>query len=169
MAADKPTKTLLLMRHAKSSWKDESLDDHDRPLNKRGKQDAPTMGRLLREENLLPDFVVASTARRARKTADHVALASGYRGEMLLTSALYHANPEQTLDVLHNIDASHSRVLLIGHNPGLEELLEKWTSTYRPIPTAAIVHVQFKLKSWHQLSLTTDVSVAQVWQPRELS
>ena len=75
-------KLLLILRHAKSSWKDPDLDDHDRPLNKRGRRDAPRMGRLLRKEDLLPDLILSSTAVRARMTAEMVADASRYRGPL---------------------------------------------------------------------------------------
>jgi phosphohistidine phosphatase len=72
-------KSILILRHAKSSRKDPDLTDHDRPLNKRGKRDAPRMGRLLRKENLVPDIIISSTAMRARATAQAVAKASGYK------------------------------------------------------------------------------------------
>ncbi len=162
-------KTLLLMRHAKSSWKDDTLDDHDRPLNKRGKKDAPRMGQLLRDEVLVPDFVLASTARRARKTADHVALASGFRGEMRITSTLYEAGAEQIAAAISETPESFGLVLLIGHNPGLEELLEIWTHDYRPMPTAAIAKLEIDISTWQELSLTTSVKLIQIWQPRELA
>jgi phosphohistidine phosphatase len=73
-------KSVLILRHAKSSWKDPDLPDHDRPLNKRGKHDAPLMGRLLKREDLVPDVIISSTAMRARATAEAVAKGSGYKG-----------------------------------------------------------------------------------------
>ena len=77
-------KTLLLLRHAKSSWSDPTLPDHDRPLNKRGIHDAPRMGKLLRHEHLMPDLILSSTAVRAKKTAELVAKACKYKGEIAL-------------------------------------------------------------------------------------
>ena len=84
-------KTLLLLRHAKSSWKESSLTDHDRPLNDRGQRDAARMGQLLTDEDLLPDLILLSTATRARTTAELVAASSGFDGEIRLDGELYHA------------------------------------------------------------------------------
>jgi phosphohistidine phosphatase len=161
-------KTLLLMRHAKSSWKDSELDDHDRGLNGRGKKDAPRMGELLKEQNLLPDYLVTSSARRARKTADHVALASGFRGECRLTEELYMAGPDKILDVIHQTPDSSQRLLLIGHNPGLEEFLEQVTGTYTPLPTAALAQLELDIDSWRTLAAETKAELIRLWQPREL-
>src|SRR5687767_11102467 len=97
-------KTLLLLRHAKSSWKDSALDDHERPLNKRGKNDAPKMGRLLRNEDLLPDLIIASSAKRCRKTAEHVIQNSGYRGETRFCAELYEADAGKLRDFLAKLD-----------------------------------------------------------------
>ena len=126
-------KTLLLLRHAKSSWKDGDLDDHDRPLNGRGKRDAPRMGRLLAEERLLPELILCSSAKRCRKTAEHVIAESGYRGETRLTGELYEAGAEKLREVLAGLAGEPTRVLLIAHNPGLEELLELFTPLQRPV------------------------------------
>src|SRR5688500_15561286 len=109
-------KTLLLLRHAKSSWKDDSLDDHDRPLNERGKQEAPRMGQLLLDEQLLPDIILSSDAKRARRTVEKVCDAAGYRGETVLTSELYLANAAGYLKVLSRLPEHVSRVLVVGHN-----------------------------------------------------
>src|SRR5688572_21006606 len=104
-------KTLLLLRHAKSSWKDSDIDDHERPLNKRGKRDAPRMGRLLRDESLLPDLILASSAKRCRKTAEHVLHASGYHGETRITGDLYEANAARLRAVLAGLAESLNRAL----------------------------------------------------------
>src|SRR5437764_1082292 len=117
-------KTLLLLRHAKSSHKDADVDDHERPLNKRGKKDAPKMGRLLKDEGLMPDLIVASTAKRCRKTAEHVIAASGYRGETRFCGEIYEAHASTLVDFLAQLGSEAKRVLFIGHNPGMEELLE---------------------------------------------
>ena len=101
-------KTLLILRHAKSSWKDASLADHDRPLNKRGKRDAPRMGRLLQEQDLVPDRIISSTAKRARNTAKAVAKACNCKDKVELTSEFYHAGPGAYLAVLQNVSAMPS-------------------------------------------------------------
>lgn len=161
-------KTLLLLRHAKSSWKDAELDDHDRPLNKRGKRDAPRMGQLLKDENLLPDLIVASTARRARKTAEHVIHHSGYRGEARITGELYNASRDQLLAIVAALPDTAGRVLLIGHNPGFEELLEALTDECRALTTAALAHLESPAQSWPQFREAGPARLVNVWQPREL-
>ena len=160
-------KTLLLMRHAKSSWKDDSLDDHDRPLNKRGKREAPRMGELLKDQNLLPDYLLASSARRARKTAECVAFASGFRGETRITSELYMAGTSKLLEIIAQTPESYQTLLLIAHNPGLEELLEHLTSQYRALPTAAIANLRLEIPSWKQVT-AIPASLVELWQPRGL-
>jgi phosphohistidine phosphatase len=161
-------KTLLLLRHAKSSWKDSDLDDHDRPLNKRGKKDAPKMGRLLREEEMLPDLVIASSAKRCRKTAEHVIHSSGYRGETRIHGELYEAGAEKLRQFLANLDDSIGCVLLIAHNPGMEELLEPLAGVYTPLSTAALAHVDIPIDSWRDLTADSRGTLIKLWQPREL-
>lgn len=161
-------KTLLLMRHAKSSWKDESLDDHDRPLNKRGKREAPRMGEFLRQQDLIPDYIISSSARRAWKTAELVAYAAGFRGETRITSELYMAGPARILEVAANTPEAFQVALLIGHNPGLEELLAQLTGDYRAVPTAAIACLRLDINSWKEIAAGASVSLINLWQPREL-
>src|SRR5688500_14727077 len=117
-------KTLLILRHAKAISKDEGVDDFDRGLNERGKRDAPRMGQLLKEQSLVPDLIVASSAKRTRTPAEYVAAASDFRGETRLTLDLYDAGRQKLLDAVRALPDSASRVLLVGHNPGLEVLLE---------------------------------------------
>jgi len=162
-------KTLLLMRHAKSSWKDPDLDDHDRGLSSRGKKDAPRMGELLKDENLLPDYIVTSSARRARKTADHVVLASGFRGECRMTGELYMAGADKIQQVIQQMPDVYVRPLLIGHNPGLEEFLDRHVGMYTPLTTAALAHLEFAIDSWQSLTVTTRGTLVRLWQPRELA
>ena len=107
-------KTLLILRHAKSSWRDESLVDHDRPLNERGKRDAPRMGRLMRAQDLEPDAVICSTAKRARKTADKAIKASGYETCVELRDELYHAPPNVYIDVLRGQVDQRQCVMVVG-------------------------------------------------------
>ena len=93
-------KSLLNLRHAKSSWKHPGLNDHDRPLNKRGKNDAPRKGKLLQKEKLIPDVISSSTAMRASATAESVVKTYGYKGEVTLNRSLYAAGPETFLQLL---------------------------------------------------------------------
>ena len=161
-------KTLLVLRHAKSSWKDFRLSDHDRPLNKRGKKAAPRMGQLLYEEDILPEVILCSTAKRARDTADLVAEASGFEGEILLLDSFYHAWPSDYIDALRGLGDEIRSAMIVGHNPGMELLLEQLTDQSERFPTAALALVKLPIDYWSQLSDETEGEMLQLWLPRML-
>ncbi len=161
-------KTLLIMRHAKSSWKDDTLPDFERPLNKRGKRDAPRMGRLIRAEGLTPDVILSSPAVRARATAEAVADLSRYAGEIKFVAEFYAAGPEAYLTALRSLSDEVRSALVIGHNPALEELLEDLTGEAVPLPTAALARLRLRLKRWKDLNESARGKLADFWGPREL-
>ena len=161
-------KTLLLLRHAKSSWKHPELADHDRPLNKRGKRMAPLMGALLQDEDLIPDLILCSSAVRAHTTALLVAKACTYMGKIKQTRELYLAEPQTYVEVLCQVADKHARVLVVGHNPGLEALIETLTGEAMAMPTAALAQVELSLKRWSDLDTDTDYKLVNVWRPKDL-
>jgi phosphohistidine phosphatase len=158
-------KTLLLMRHAKSSWNEPGLADHDRPLNKRGKQAAPEMGERLRREELTPDMILCSTARRARETAKAVAEACGYEGDIESQRDLYSSDAACYMDILRHLPDRAERVLVVGHNPEIEELLEVLTGNLERMVTGAIAHVDLPISQWKELSEALDVRLMNLWRP----
>ncbi len=166
-------KTLLILRHAKSSWSDPNLADHDRPLKKRGKRDAPRMGQLLRDEGLVPDLMISSTAIRARKTAEAVAEFSGYEGEINLSRDLYAFDSEPYLEALYGLPDEHELVMVIGHNPGLEGLVEFLTGEWERLPTAALAQIELPIHHWQELAGEMgDLPPGRLvglWRPRELA
>jgi len=161
-------KTLLILRHAKSGWDDPDLPDHDRPLTERGKKDAKRIGQLLLERGLVPDQVLSSTAKRARKTAGHVAKACRYAGEVEQTKRLYLASPPQIMEVLREVGDEHATVLVVAHNPGLEELVRQLTGQPEPMPTATLAQVSVDIGSWQSLSVPSGGRLVHVWRPKEL-
>ena len=163
-------KTLLILRHAKSSWDDSSLDDRDRPLNARGRRDAPRVGDLLRDERLTPDLIITSDAVRAHATAVAVAEAAGHTRDIVADSLLYHASPEDILAVLETVDdASGNTVMIVGHNPGLEDLIEQLTGERHDMPTAALAQLALPISSWGELSASTRATLVNLWRPKELT
>jgi phosphohistidine phosphatase len=161
-------KQLFVLRHAKSSWDHPELDDHDRPLNKRGKRDAPRMGRLLAEENLLPDRIVSSTATRARATAEKVAEACGYGRPIVLTRELYLATPGGCLALLAQIPDEDDSAMLVGHNPGMEELIELLTGRAERMPTAALARIALPIDTWGSLTRDMGGDLLALWRPKQL-
>lgn len=161
-------KTLLLLRHAKSSWGQPELADHNRPLNKRGKSDAPLVGKLLRKQGLVPERIISSTAQRAQDTARLVAEACGYEGEVELRQELYLSDTTCYMDILHNLPDKLDCVLLVGHNPDLQELLGMLADYDEPFPTAALAQIELPISRWQDLSEGTDGFLKNVWRPREL-
>lgn len=160
-------KILLLLRHAKSSWKDEKLADHDRPLNKRGKRDAPRMGKLMHEENLVPDLILTSSAIRAVSTAELAAEACSFDGEVQVSRDLYAAGPEAFIEELVVLPDEANVVLVVGHNPGMEELLETLTEEIQGLPTAALAQVELDIDQWADLEEATG-RLVNLWLPRNL-
>ncbi len=125
---------LLLLRHAKSSWNDTGVTDFERPLSKRGRHDAARIGGWLRHQRLTPDHVISSPALRARQTALRVLPELSLEpGAISWDDAIYDASIKALLKVLANGPAAASRILLIGHNPGLEQLL-LWLAPQIAIP-----------------------------------
>lgn len=161
-------KTLLILRHAKSSWENASQSDHDRPLNKRGKRTAPLVGGLIRDEKIVPDLILSSTARRARETAFLVGENCGYTRAVELRAELYPTSVERCLTVLRQIDGENDCLLVVGHNPGLEEVVERLTLRFERLPTAALVQLSLDLEDWPDLSESTSATLVNLWRPREI-
>lgn len=160
-------KILLLMRHAKSSWKKEKLPDKERPLNRRGEKDAPKMSELLQEKELIPQVILTSTALRCRLTAS--ALVDQCCNELTLKTldALYMAEPPLIVEVLKKVDDQAERVMVIGHNPGLESLLQRLIGEVESLPTASVAYLELPLDHWSDLTLDTRVKKWDKWKPKD--
>jgi phosphohistidine phosphatase len=145
-------KTLFLLRHAKSSWKEVDVADFDRPLNERGGRAAPFMGRLLRERGFTPDIIVSSPARRARKTARLFKGAGEYTAPLVFDERIYEASPTTLLYIAAEADDSKGSIMLVGHNPGMEEAARVLTGQTEPMPTAAIAVIDLDIDSWKDIA-----------------
>ncbi|MEM9671597.1 MAG: histidine phosphatase family protein [Cyclobacteriaceae bacterium] len=149
------TKTIYLIRHAKSSWKDASLADYDRPLNKRGKRDAPEMGQRLRKKAIKLDWMISSPAKRAKLTALAIAEAIGHAPEKIQWEPeLYHAASETILEQIHQTGNQHQTITIFGHNPGLTDFQnELCNEAIDNIVTTGITCIQVEVDNWKKISL----------------
>lgn len=161
-------KVLLLLRHAKSSWKSAGLSDHDRPLNNRGKRDAPRIGKVLLEEGIVPEIIISSSAIRAHSTAKKVAKSSHYKGQVIIASSLYRGGPIEYLNVLRHQPDQARTVLLVGHNPDIEQLLEMLTRKESIMPTCSLAVINLPVERWMNLTNSTKAELRKVWRPKEL-
>ena len=146
-------KRLMLMRHAKSSWGDESLPDFERPLNERGDRDAPRIGRELVARNAMPDVIVTSTAVRAMQTVKLLCeqLGPNALAGVQQVPSLYGASEEQILETAKSLPDFCSRALLVGHNPGMGELLATLTGEPNEMKTATVACIAFDTKRWEEI------------------
>ena len=147
-------KTIILVRHAKSSWKNASLDDFDRPLNKRGKMNAPFMGEKLQERRIMPNLILSSPAKRARKTAVAVAKAIGYpKKKIIFDEKIYHASAWYLFEMVRNLDDDYETIMLFGHNPGFNDfadMLLKKNQVYN-IVTTGVYCIKFNVDQWKNM------------------
>jgi phosphohistidine phosphatase len=152
-------KTLYLLRHAKSSWKFPELTDQERPLNSRGKRDAPIMGNWLKEQGMMiPDRILSSPAVRTLATISRVGHALGLSGEAIETEAqLYHAAPHTLLNIIRSCSQEVNSLMLVGHNPGLTELVNHLCPTHiiANIPTCGVYAIQFRTARWKEAGKET--------------
>lgn len=142
---------LLLLRHAKSSWDDRSLPDFERPLNDRGRRAAPLIGREMKRRGVNPDSILSSPATRTRETVDLVVAAAGLNAPVRFDERIYEASVGDLLAVIADMDDAAGRVLLVGHNPGLENLLARFTGELRPVPTAALAALAVDAERWRDV------------------
>ncbi|GAB6283655.1 MAG: histidine phosphatase family protein [Ignavibacterium sp.] len=143
-------KELYLLRHAKSSWDDPSLDDIERPLNNRGKKDAPLISNILAKMKIEPELILSSPSRRTLSTAQIILEELNLSKKILLVDEnIYLASANELLDLLKNLDNSLIRVMLVGHNPGLTDLSNFLSNQgIENIPTCGIVGLKAKINSW---------------------
>ena len=159
--------TLLILRHGKASHEDEARDC-DRPLSKRGKREAEHMGQLLRDQELVPDRIISSSAQRARDTARRVAARSGFRGQLDELDELYLAEPEAYVEAVRRLGAGSGRVLVVGHNPGLEALALLLTGEPASLPTAGLVVCALPISNFSELSLAVTGKLSRSERPPSL-
>ncbi len=161
-------KTLLVLRHGKSSWSNAELSDHDRPLKGRGRRDSKRMGEELVARDLLPDLIVSSTARRARSTARRAAEAAGCADRIVETRELYLTGVAHQLQtVARHAEDGHERVMIVGHNPTLEDVVEHLTGEDERVTTANLACIDLEIGSWRQLG-TARGELRFLLRPKEL-
>jgi len=144
----------ILVRHAKSSWGDMSLRDHDRPLNGRGKRDGPRMAAHLYDSIDSIDAIITSSAVRAKLTSQYFKAAfEDSIDEYIIESDLYHASESTILEVIQRISDKHHTVLIFGHNPGYTDFANQYHSgTIDNVPTCGIVGISYKIDDWADAS-----------------
>ena len=164
-------KRLILTRHAKSSWDDPMMPDHDRPLNERGKAAAADLGQWLASRDYIPGEVLCSDALRTRKTFSGIAPALPGTPVLELKPALYHAGPDVMMAVLRH--ATADVVMMIGHNPGIAEFAQRLvahppaTPDFQRYPTGATLVVDFDAPDWASVGFGLGVA-ADFVVPREI-
>lgn len=146
--------TLYLIRHAKSSWSDPALSDFNRPLNKRGKRDAPFMGKRLRKASVLPDLIISSSAKRAAKTTRFIAREIDYdNNDIEFLDEIYAGSVMDLLTIIKSTATGISSLCLVGHNHVITDLAEWLTGeTLTNIPTCGIVGISFGPWEWRDIA-----------------
>jgi phosphohistidine phosphatase len=159
-------KTLFLLRHAKSSWKDKNLADFERPLSSRGRRASETMSALLKQEKVNPDLILSSPAVRARETVEIMVRAARLPATIRFDERIYEASATRLLEVVSQIEKEMRTVLLVGHNPGFEELITALTGRTETMPTAALAKITSKVSNW--ANVIKGGTLEWVVRPKEL-
>jgi phosphohistidine phosphatase len=162
------TKTLLLMRHAKSDWKQPGLSDHDRPLNARGRKAAPAMADQLLENGWRVDVILASSAVRVQQTVSLMHDHWSTSAEIWTVPALYLASSTQIMLEVQALHDSWNSVLVVAHNPGLAQLVSQLSGRDTEMPTAAVAIFEFATDNWNHLGRGALPVLREFWKPRDL-
>jgi len=160
---------LVLMRHAKSDWGNESLSDHERPLNRRGMHDAPLMAKWLRENDLVPDQILCSSAERTRETVELMLPAWNRDPVWTLTESLYLATPDSIMSTVRSGGVANAGILMVvAHNPGMTYLASTLAGQGLDLPTAAIAVFEVTNTQWSELHSGTPVHLTHFMRPKAL-
>jgi phosphohistidine phosphatase len=150
-------RTLVVIRHAKSSWANPLQSDFERPLNERGEHDAPMMGERLKALKIIPDLIIASPAKRAKQTAKKIAATLGYDAEAIQwVDKLYHCIPSVFEEVILEIDESVKTVFIVAHNPGISAFVNELSPAFSidHMPTCGVVAARMDTEQWSDFPLT---------------
>ncbi len=162
-------KTLLVLRHGKSSWATSNMSDHDRPLKPRGERSARRMGQELLRRGIAPDLIVSSTAERARATARLAAAEAGKSDVIVETRELYLTGVSHQLETLAGVAGDRvATAMIVGHNPTLEDLTEQLTGEDLRLTTGNLVRIDLDIESWSELPRARG-KLGFVLRPNELS
>ena len=163
-------KVLLILRHAKSSWKNKNLNDHDRPLNKRGRKEAIKMGEYLRAMDLVPDAIITSSALRAIETTILVCSQSSYNGVVEVNFSFHGGNTLSYIQAISTSNEDKNRLLIVGHNPTLEESVSKLTNKVVRLPTCTLIQIRLNIVNWNAISLHSEFKpeIVEIWRPKKI-
>lgn len=159
-------KTLYLLRHAKSSWADVNLADFDRPLNDRGLEAAPFMGEYIAANNLIPEAVLTSPARRAEQTARLVKETASIPTSIAFDERIYEASPRALAQVVSELDGQIGSAMLVGHNPGIEGFIRFLTGDVESMPTASLAIIDLDIQDWKEVGPEKG-TVRQIARPKD--
>jgi phosphohistidine phosphatase len=162
-------KTLLLMRHAKSSWNDRKAKDRERQLTKQGRKNAREMGNVLLKNELIPQLVLSSSVERCRQTVQEVVEACEYQGKILFLDKLFMAEADVIVDALKLLPDEIERVLVVGHNPGLESMIIFLSGQIEALPSASVANISLTINAWKDLNKDSRGELIQLWRPKDLN
>ncbi len=161
-------KTLLLLRHAKSSWKDKGLKDFDRPLKEKGEVAAKLIGKMLYHSAIVPDVVLSSPAKRARETAEIVTKHGKFPGKIQYLDDLYMGEPRDYIRALREMPEEVGSVMLVGHNPGMEIFLQMLEGNINDLSTSTLAMLELDLTNWSNINSSTTGKLIHFWDPDEM-
>lgn len=164
---DSGLRRVIVMRHAKSSWDSDAPNDHARPLNDRGQRDAPRMGAALAERGWVPDLVISSDSQRTRETFEGLAEGLGELPHVEFTHDFYHAGPREVMAACADLDDGLHTVMVLGHNPGWEEVVEALTGVHITMTTANCALLEGE-GSWPELMRRGAWTLREVLRPKDL-
>lgn len=144
-------KLLFVLRHAKSSWDNPDLSDFERPLNSRGLDAARFIGGLIYQRDLAPQIIVSSPAKRAKQTAVLVKELAEIAKPIIFDERIYESSPLTLFNLIREFDDKYETVLLIGHNPGFEQIVRMLTGENVTMPTAGLAKINLAAENWHDL------------------
>ncbi len=151
-------RTLVMIRHAKSSWTNPLQSDFERPLNERGKKEAPEMGKKLKKANIIPDLIIASSAKRTKQTAKRIAEEVGYDEKNIKwEEKLYHCIPSVFEEVIYEIDEKIKTVFIVAHNPGITEFVNQLSPEFKidHMPTCGVAGAHVTTEEWNNFSIAS--------------